>query len=356
MRSIHNSSTLSSCILFLLVLFLAACGNSNKAAHAQVEVELFPIKTDVKTPVAQYVRNIHQDKNGDLWFGTNGLGVGRYDGRELHYYSTAEGFGGSQITGISEDPNGNLWFSTDQGVVRYDLQKPAPEPITFTNYNDSTIFNRGHFWSIHADSKGGVWAATGGRVYKFNGIFWQVFELPYADDQSLGNLLTGNPIWGITEDREGNIWFATNGNGAIKYSGNSFTQFTTKDGLLDNNVDHILEDKAGNIWMGTRYGGISRYDGETFTTYSDTDSIQNNEVCVVFEDSEGDIWFSSEGYGVYRYNGSAFTNYAKAQGLGVRAVQTIYEDNRGRIWAGGGGGLYRLEGDVFVEVGKEGVW
>jgi len=343
-------------MLLSLVLLFAACSYPNDTAKAQVEVDFFPIKTDKKTPVADYVRNIHQDKKGDLWFGTNGLGIGRYDGQKLLYYSTKQGFGGSQITGISEDPNGNLWFSTDQGVVRYDFQKSNNEKVTFTNYNDPTVFNSRHFWSILADSKGRVWAATGNRVFRFNGMQWQVFELPYSNNLLTGKLLTGNPVWGISEDREGNIWFATNGNGAIKYGGKSYTQYSVKNGLSDNDVDHILVDKAGNIWMGTRFGGISHFDGETFTTYSDKNSIQNNEVCVVFEDSNGNIWFSSEGYGVYRYDGTTFTNYAKAAGLGVRAVQTIYEDNRGRLWTGGGGGLYRLEGDHFVEVGKEGPW
>jgi ligand-binding sensor domain-containing protein len=110
------------------------------------------------------------------------------------------------------------------------------------------------------------------------------------------------------------------------------------------------------MWFGTRHGGLSRYNGKSFTNYTEKDSIGNNEVCVIYEDKKGNIWFSSEGYGVYKYDGKSFSNYAEEEGLGVRAVQTIYEDREGRLWAGGGGGLYRLEGDMFINVTKDGPW
>ena len=124
-----------------------------------------------------------------------------------------------------------------------------------------------------------------------------------------------------------------------------------------------MEDSKGNIWFGTRFGGVSRYDGLTFTNYTEKNSIGNNEVCVIYEDKKGNIWFSSEGYGVYRYNGeslpngkASFTNYSQKQGLDVRAVQTIFEDKEGRLWVGGGGGLYRYDGKSFFNVTKNGPW
>jgi ligand-binding sensor domain-containing protein len=124
-----------------------------------------------------------------------------------------------------------------------------------------------------------------------------------------------------------------------------------------------MEDSNGNIWFGTRYGGVSRYDGMTFTNYTANDSIGNNEVCIIYEDKEENIWFSSEGFGVYRYKlsaeqagGESFTNYSQKQGLDVRAVQTIFEDKEGRFWVGGGGGLYRFDGESFFNVTKNGPW
>ena len=85
-------------------------------------------------------------------------------------------------------------------------------------------------------------------------------------------------------------------------------------------------------------------------------SIGNDEVCAIYEDKNGNIWFSSEGFGVYRFNGESLTNFSKEQGLEVGAVQTIFEDREGRFWVGGGGGLYRYDGNSFVNVTKNGPW
>ena len=44
------------------------------------------------TLVSQYIRSIFQDSKGNLWFGTLGEGVVRYDKQTLTYFSYPEGF------------------------------------------------------------------------------------------------------------------------------------------------------------------------------------------------------------------------------------------------------------------------
>src|SRR4051812_18718400 len=56
------------------------------------------------------------------------------------------------------------------------------------------------------------------------------------------------------QDKVGNLWFGTTGEGVYRYDGKSFTNFTAKDGLGNNNIWCILEDKTGDIWFGTRSG------------------------------------------------------------------------------------------------------
>ena len=78
--------------------------------------------------VSQYIRSIFQDSKGNLWFGTLGEGVVRYDVKTLTYFSNPDGFNNNTVYAINEDKNGNLWFGTDQGVYKYDGK-------TFRNYN-----------------------------------------------------------------------------------------------------------------------------------------------------------------------------------------------------------------------------
>ena len=366
-------------LVFTLILLTACSGQDNAREKLIRTHEPLPHpKTPSGPQIAQYIRHIYQDKNGDLWFGTNGYGVAQYDGDSISYYSNAQGFGGQQITGIVEDKEKSLWFATDQGIVKYEFSMSDEGAKHFVNYTDQQYFGGQRLWSIFADSKGIIWAGSVSDIFQFDTSLndkdgqspkWSRFELPYPDDVT-GDFITTQTTWSITEDRKGNIWFSTNGYGAYKYDGSNFTRYTEKDGLTDNSVDQILEDRNGDIWFGTRHGGISRFDGEYFVNYTQRNgSIGNDEVCVIYEDRVGNVWFSSEGFGVYRYNTHQpeghLTNFSEKQGLGVRAVQTIFEDKDGHIWVGGGGGLYKYDTSPndsveqtksFVNVTKNGPW
>jgi len=43
-------------------------------------------------------------------------------------------------------------------------------------------------------------------------------------------------------DNAGNLWFSIGGEGVYRYDGKSFTNFTTKNGLSDNNAGDIIQD------------------------------------------------------------------------------------------------------------------
>ena len=98
------------------------------------------------------------------------------------------------------------------------------------------------------------------------------------------------------------------------------------------------------------------WDGETFTAVTAADGVQGTEAWDLFEDDAGHIWFTIEHDGVYCYDGATYRNYGAAEGLASRGVQTIQQDRDGRIWTGGHLGLYRLEGESFVNVTRTGPW
>lgn len=90
-------------------------------------------------------------------------------------------------------------------------------------------------------------------------------------------------------DKDGNLWFSIRGEGAYCYDGKSFINFTTKDGLCNNNVGSIIEDRAGNILLGTS-SGICKYDGNKFTKYPVPDTLS---ITCMLEDKD-------ETYGLVR--------------------------------------------------------
>ncbi len=118
----------------LLLLLFDACSSANASVQDPPGNQKPAVATaapvteyDPSNQISEYVREVFQDRDGDFWFGTNGDGVCRYDGKSLTYLSVEEGFGGKAVRGILQDSDGVMWFATNGGVSRYEFGK-------FTNY------------------------------------------------------------------------------------------------------------------------------------------------------------------------------------------------------------------------------
>jgi len=144
------------------------------------------------------------------------------------------------------------------------------------------------------------------------------------------------------QDKAGNLWFGTSGGeGVFRFDGESLKSgtisvinFTTKDGLSNNNVSSILEDKSGNIWFNTD-NGISRYDpsagragGQGFTNFSisgyelkyipnghqDTNLVTfSNSVSSILQDKTGNHWIGTLNQDIYRCDEKYLSGLASAK-------------------------------------------
>lgn len=343
-------------ILFLSIILLSGM-LSCKAQNESRETPKI-INEDLVTPfinhipedqIGEYVRNIFEDTDGNLWMGTNGYGLVRYDGNKVKYFQPKDGLAGLQVTDVMQAKDGKIWITTDGGISVYNGK-------SFKNYKIKDGLRDEWVWSVYEDNKGQIWASSTQGVSQFvNGKFVD-FDFPVSGYNIMDDRFSNQCVRDFLEV-DGKLYMATTGLGIAIYDGKKFTYLNEENGLCGNQTDDIMLDQKGNLWIGSRFGGVCMFDGKKFKVFDIDNGIKNNEVIKVYEASNGDIWFSSEGYGLYKYDGSnQLTNYAKNEGLGVRAVQTIFEDSKGRFWTGGGGGLYRLFGENFVNVTKEGPW
>lgn len=278
----------------------------------------------------------YRDKKGNLWFGTDGGGVSRYDGTQFTNFTTSLGLSYNGVTCILEDKSGNLWFgTTGGGVNRYDGK-------TFRTFTTAQGLADDDVRSMVEDKSGNLWFGTyGSGVSRYNGKSFKTFNT------SLG--LSNNDVTIILEDRKGNLWFGTNGGGVSRFDGKTFKTFTTSEGLPNNIVRNILEDKDGNLWFGTYGGGVSRYDGKTFTTFTTPEDLSNNDVRSSLQDKAGILWFGTYGGGVSFYDGKTFKNISPSQGLSNNSVFSITEDKNGNLWFGtDGGGIACYEGNALT--------
>lgn len=354
-------------ILLFLIVFSTSCNGQNSKNSPKDSLDtyrnkikntpvphFYGIKPDVSLQVSEYIRRMLQDKNGNIWFGTNGDGVARYDGKTLVYFTLKDGLSGTAVRGLFEDKEGNIWFGTSGGVSKYDGK-------TFVNFTTKEGLDDNNVWSLYGDKAGNIWVGTERGVSKYNPSDktdekpFKHFQMPSSTVQNPKPVFSPKLVWGFLEDKKGNMWLCSDGLGVYKYepSTNRFTNFTEKDGLCDNVVMCILEDKNGNIWFGTRFGGVSHYDGKSFTNFTTNNGLSSNFIHTIMEDKTSYIWFSALGGGICRYDGKSFTNYNAKNGLTNLYVQSILEDKSGRLWFGSGAGLFRFDGKTFFNVTKK---
>ncbi len=60
--------------------------------------------------------------------------------------------------------------------------------------------------------------------------------------------------------------------------GEFFTYFTRKDGFSGARILAMLEDKSGNIWFGTQGGGIVKYTKDSITIYTEKEGLPGNHI------------------------------------------------------------------------------
>jgi len=205
------------------------------------------------------------DKNGLIWIGATG-GVFQFDGEKFMPFSLPESIvenpkpmlSTKLVFKIIQDKNGTMWFATDgNGIFKYKNR----EFIHLTAKNELTDNNVA---DILEDKKGNIWIGTFyGGVSKYDGKTYTNF--------TKDGIIEGEETYNFHEDRRGNIWFTAEGFGVYRYDGSKFTQFTTDDGLTTNVVQSIYEDNKGQVWFGT-WQGICIYDGQKIMNAKDKEA------------------------------------------------------------------------------------
>lgn len=163
-----------------------------------------------------------KDSNGNLWMGTQTMGVCRYDGKSFTWF-TEKGLRGPAVLDIFEDKLGRLWFGNNgSGLFCYDGKK-------LTNITEEKGLSNPDFVKSGKESPG-----------------------------------TLARVWAINEDNNGNIWIGTGDSGLWTYDGKNLINYTEKDGLPNHPIETIYKDKGGQLWFGTNGGGVYQLNGMTF--------------------------------------------------------------------------------------------
>jgi ligand-binding sensor domain-containing protein len=319
--------------------------------------------------MSQRIWTIYQAKDKSYWFGSDGQGVFRYDGKTIIQFSTKHGLPNDRVREIQEDKSGNIYIGTLQGISKFDGQKFTtltpikvksatqgwrldPDDLWFKggstesgpyrydgkslyqlrfpkhpledemySANPSSPSSLYGVYTIYKDKAGSLWFGTAGLgLYRYDGK-----SISWLYEDHLTNTPEGGSfgIRSIIEDRNGKFWFCNNSyrytilptvteteKGAINYKREKGVKPLKNDGRADPiYFQFIVKDNKQDLWMSTYRGGVWRFSGDGLTHYPVTDGSENINVISIARDNGGGLWLGTEESGPYKFNGKSFVKF-----------------------------------------------
>ena len=135
-------------------------------------------------------------------------------------------------------------------------------------------------------------------------------------------------------------------------SAQTFTTYTTLDGLPSDNVRDLAVGPDGALWMATQ-AGVVRYNGVGFETHNTTThpGLASDDVQAIGVAANGEVWAGTD-FGVSVYDGASYVTYTTADGLSDDQVKNIKQAPNGDVWIATINGATRYSGGVFTAFGS----
>ncbi len=298
--------------------------------------QFFALYTGTEGLSNYLVSSLLEDKEGNIWIGTEGGGLNMWDGTGFRHYTSEQGLINDVVHCLLEDRDGNIWIGTKEGLSVWDK-------VGFTHYTIEEGLGSRPVWDLLEDRNGNIWIGT------FYGVsVWDGFGFTrYTMEEGLDN----NFVKSILEYRDGSIWLGYGAGGLSNWDGYGFTLFTNED--LDNNLvsTSLLKDAEGKLWIGT-FNGIRVWDGAGFTQYTTKEGLSNNVILKVYQKKGGDIWLGTN-KGLNRLSSTKEKGVMDIQvihnqdGLQGITINDILLDRKNRLWLGTKKGLNRIDLDSY---------
>ncbi len=332
--------------------------------------------TEQGLPQSQ-VLSIFQDHSGNMWFGTNSGGVGKYDGNKFSTISDNDGLINNVVFSIIENHKNELVFGTSKGISVFN-------GFRYKNYNEKNGLQNSWVFKLLKDGDK-VWIGTQDGVYILQDEKIRRFQFDSILDKSA--------VFSMFIDSKKRIWFGTITNGAVCYdpATSTFAHYDKSNGLQENLVFSIAENANKEIllglvggvsiigtngkaracdyiprqfyiafrstlvdsknaqWFGSASEGLCHYANGAVKFFNLTNGLTFNSIMCLYEDREGNIWIGTDGSGVYKYSGDRFVSFSKLNGLPENYVNAVTQDKKGNYWVAlRNSGICKVEGNKIT--------
>jgi signal transduction histidine kinase/ligand-binding sensor domain-containing protein len=282
-----------------------------------------------------------EDREGDLWLGTEAGGLQVLRDRKFSTLTAADGLTDEYVLALAQAPNGHVGVGTKGGGLNV-FRDGNFYPLTTAQGLSSNVV-----LAVAAAASGDVWVGTpDGLDLLHAGEVARVFTTAdgLADDfvrslyvERRSTLDPAARAAGASGDSS-TLWIGTR-HGLSQYANGRFTTWTALDGLGSDLVGAITQDAQGTLWIGT-LGGLSEFRDGKFRNFTTKDGMSSNVVTSLYADQDQTLWIGTNDGGLNRMRGGRVTSMHVAA-LPER-VTGILEDGAGYLWLSSSSGVYRV--------------
>jgi signal transduction histidine kinase/ligand-binding sensor domain-containing protein len=331
-----------------------------------------PSKDDSKTLSNSRIFALHEDPKKNIWIGTLGGGLNRYDYESQSFYSYTniagdkESISSNVIMSITSDSTGNLLVGTAGGG----LSIYNPETGKFTSYTNNAIDSKsipGNLVrSILVSSNGLIFIGTDKGLAIFDNLKGEFSHI--SSEIGSTNPVLFRTVLAIAQEDENTFWISAEDNGIVRINlkektiNHFITQTDKSNSLANNTVLDIYIDNTKTAWLAT-YDGLQSFDinSNNFRTFRSNPlnpySISSNLIRCIYEDNAGILWIGSYRDGINKFNKKyqkfiTIRNQTAVDGnLPNSSIRAVCEDNFGNILIGTyGNGLVKININTYESI------
>ncbi|MDH0863573.1 diguanylate cyclase [Mitsuaria sp. GD03876] len=308
------------------------------------------------------IRALAEDRDGQLWIGTIGHGLDRYDpveGRFQHFRHGDAPTGSlpdDRVQALAVDGEGSLWVGTWKGLARKRAGSDRFEPV-FSTPGQPGLAGK-IVLSLFVAPDGRLWAGTQqGDLALVDPKTGAGTLLERAEDAGNGSVNTFVAL----DDRH--LWLGRNGGLELRdVASGELLRVMKHDplnraSLAGNEVRALMRDSAGWIWTGGYGGGLQRHNPLNTSTWvrgrdpgKQPQLIDPSTRAMVQLDS-GEIWIGSNESGVtvldeqLRSTATLRPSPGQRGGLSGGRISSLVQMKDGSVWLGSDGGLHQYTRD-----------
>lgn len=302
------------------------------------------------------VKKITEDREGNIWLGTDGGGVFRYTSEELVTFSKSDGLSSDYVLSIIEDNADDLYFSTYEGGVSvFDGKNVSlfKSKIKLFNYP---------IWSSLYNADSSYWYGTslglvvekGNKITKYlnfeiknkestNFDFdatsgAEKYDKPYIVKDA--KWLPSNKILKLFQDLDSCIWIGcSRGVCFVDKKGKGKT-FKYGQNFPARNVRAIETSLNDNIWMGTS-SGIYILKNDSIVEFKFNHEFQNKIVYSI-KKIRKNLLLIGTGNGLYSYDGIELKKIELHESFSANNINFIGVEDSNYVWVGTNYGVFEI--------------